>query len=316
MTRSTLPTTAPGTVLGTPAAPLRPYVLGYRGYRLALRRPLRRLEVPTDVVTVALAFEGTMSLTDAVSPAPATAFGSVAAGLRRTATIAEHAGVLHGLAVSLTPQGAFRAFGPLAGELGGHWAEAGDVLGPRLRALTDRLAHAPSWPARFAMLDGYFGALFAYGPDWDPSVHWVWRQLRHTHGLVPIGALVEGTGWSRRRLELRFREHLGLAPKQAAGILRLQRTLHVLTAHEERTAGDHPFGRRPAGARTTGADLATRCGYYDQSHLDRTFRAMVGRSPSAFLASRRTAAALPEPAGQVTDRVTGRVTSTLLDAGG
>ncbi|MFB7123199.1 helix-turn-helix domain-containing protein [Kitasatospora sp. NPDC056273] len=303
--------TPPGTVLGAPAAPLRGYVLGYRGYRLALRQPLRRLEVPTDVVTVALAFEGTMSLTDAVSPAAAASFGSVAAGLRRTATVAEHAGALHGLAVSLTPQGAFRAFGPLAGELGGHWAEAGDVLGPRLRALTDRLAHAPSWPARFAMLDGYFGALFAYGPDWDPSVHWVWRQLRHSHGLVPIGTLVEGTGWSRRRLELRFREHLGLAPKQAAGILRLQRTLNALTAHEDHPSEDHRSGYRP-----TGADLATRCGYYDQSHLDRTFRAMVGCSPRAFLAARRTAAALPGPAERVTDRVSGRVTSTVLDPGG
>ncbi|MFE6056869.1 helix-turn-helix domain-containing protein [Kitasatospora sp. NPDC056446] len=292
----TLAPTAPGMVLGTPAPPLRRYVLGYRGYRLALREPRRRLEVPTDMVTVALAFEGTMRLTDAVSPAPATAFGSVAAGLRRTATIAEHAGVLHGLAVSLTPQGAFRAFGPLAGDLGGQWAEAGDVLGPRLRALTDRLAHAPGWPARFAMLDGYFGALFAYGPDWEPSVRWAWHHLRRTHGQVPVRTLVEGTGWSRRRLELRFREQLGVAPKQAAGILRLQHTLGVLALREDRP---------------TGADLAALCGYYDQSHLDRSFRGMVGCSPREFLASRGTAAPLREPA----DRAAGRVTSAVLDAG-
>ncbi|MEU9041718.1 MULTISPECIES: helix-turn-helix domain-containing protein [unclassified Kitasatospora] len=296
MARSTLPTTPPETVLGTPAEPLRRYVLGYRGYRLDLRQPRRRLEVPTDVVTVALAFEGTMRLVDAVSPAPATSFGSVAAGLRRTATIAEHTGVLHGLAVSLTPQGAFRAFGPLAGDLGGQWAEAGDVLGPRLRALTDRLAHTPSWPARFAMLDGYFAALFAYGPDWEPSVRWAWHQLRRSHGQVPIHTLVEGTGWSRRRLELRFREHLGVAPKQAAGILRLQRTLGALAARE---------------GRSTGADLAALCGYYDQSHLDRSFRGMVGCSPREFLASRSGAATLPEP----TDRVAGRVTSAVLDVG-
>ncbi|WP_051709597.1 helix-turn-helix domain-containing protein [Streptomyces sp. NRRL S-350] len=300
MVRSTLPTTAPGMVLGTPAAPLRRYVLGYRGYHLALRETRRRLEVPTDVVTVALAFEGAMRLTDAVMPAPAASFGSVAAGLRRTATIAEHTGVLHGLAVSLTPQGAFRAFGPLAGDLGGQWAEAGDVLGPRLRALTERLAHAPGWPARFTMLDGYFAALFAYGPDWEPSVRWAWHQLRRSHGLVPIHTLVDGTGWSRRRLELRFREHLGLAPKQAAGILRLQHTLGVLAAREHHR--DHP----------TGADLATLCGYYDQSHLDRSFRAMVGCSPREFLASRRGAAALHE---QPTDRVAGRVTSAVLDTG-
>ncbi|MFF7988887.1 helix-turn-helix domain-containing protein [Kitasatospora xanthocidica] len=296
MARSTLLTTAPGMALGTPAAALRRYVLGYRGYRLDLRQPRRRLEVPTDVVTVALAFEGTMRLVDAVAPAAAASFSSVAAGLRRTATIAEHSGVLHGLAVSLTPRGAYRAFGPLAGDLGGQWAEAGDVLGPRLRALTDQLADTPSWPARFAMLDGYFAALFAYGPDWDPSVRWAWHHLRRSHGQVPIPALVEGTGWSRRRLELRFREHLGIAPKQAAGILRLQHTLAVLATGPDRPAG---------------ADLAALCGYYDQSHLDRTFRGMVGCSPRAFLASRDTAATLPDP----TDRVAGRVTSAVLDAG-
>ncbi|MGW2377857.1 helix-turn-helix domain-containing protein [Kitasatospora sp. NPDC001683] len=293
MVQDTRPTTGAALVLGLPAAPLRRYVLDYRGYRMALDHPQRRLEVPTDVVTVALAFEGTMRLTDAVSPAPGVSFGSVAAGLRRTATIAEQSGVLHGLAVSLTPQGAFRAFGPVAGELGGQWAEAGEVLGPRLGTLAARLADAPTWRGRFALLDGHFTALFADGPTWEPDVVWAWRQLRRSRGLVPVRALVEGTGWSRRRLEQRFREQLGLAPKQAAGILRLQRTLSLLTAPDER------FAR---------ADLAALCGYYDQSHLDRTFRGMVGCSPREFLASRRSAAT-PQPA----DRVIGRITSAVLD---
>ncbi|MFD5467020.1 helix-turn-helix domain-containing protein [Kitasatospora sp. NPDC127059] len=295
MVQDTLPTAGPATVLGRPAAPLRRYVLDYHGYRMLLGRPRRRLEVPTDVVTVALAFEGRMRLTDAVSPAPAVSLCSIAAGLRRTATIAEHTGALHGLAVSLTPQGAFRAFGPVAGELGGQWTEAGEVLGPRLGRLAARLADAPSWRARFALLDGYFTALLADGPAWEPDVTWAWQQLRRSHGRVPVRTLVDGTGWSRRRLELRFREQLGLAPKQAAGILRLQRTLRLLTAPDGR------FAR---------ADLATLCGYYDQSHLDRTFRAAVGCSPREFLASRRSTAA-PEPA----DRVVGRVTSAVLDAG-
>lgn len=289
-----LPTAEPETVLGLPAAALRRYVLDYRGYRMDLDRPQRRLEVPTDVVTVALAFEGRMRLTDALSPALAVSLGSVAAGLRRTATIAEHGGLLHGLAVSLTPHGAFRAFGPVAGELGGQWAEAGDVLGPRLGTLAARLADAPGWCARFALLDAHFGALFAGGPPWEPDVRWAWQQLRRSHGRVPVRTLVEGTGWSRRRLELRFRAQLGLAPKQAAGILRLQRTLRLLTDPDGRFAG---------------ADLAALCGYYDQSHLDRTFRAMVGRSPREFLASRRSA-----DARQPADRVLGRVTSAVLDA--
>ncbi|MFJ9774585.1 helix-turn-helix domain-containing protein [Kitasatospora sp. NPDC101157] len=298
MVQDTLPTAGPVMAVALPAAPLRRYVLDYRGYRMNLDRPRRRLEVPTDVVTVAIAFEGTMRLTDAVSPAPGISFGSIAAGLRRTATIAEHAGVLHGLAVSLSPQGAFRAFGPVAGELGGQWAEAGEVLGPRLGRLAARLAEAPTWRARFALLDDYFTALLADGPLWEPDVLWAWHQLRRSRGLVPVHALVEGTGWSRRRLEQRFREQLGLAPKQAAGILRLQRTLRLLTAPDGR------FAR---------ADLAALCGYYDQSHLDRSFRGMVGCSPREFLASRRAATASATDL-EPPDRVVGRITSAVLDA--
>ncbi|MEV7778332.1 helix-turn-helix domain-containing protein [Kitasatospora sp. NPDC088351] len=279
---------------GAPAEPLRPYVLGYRGYDMTLRQPRRRLEVPTDVVTLAIGFEGAMRLTDAVAATPPESFGSVAAGLRRTATIAEHGGRLYGLTVSLTPQGAFHLLGPAAGELGGQWADAGEVLGKSLRGLAGRLAEAPGWGARFALLDAFFASRLVDGRPWEPSVAWAWHELRRSHGLVPVRALVEGTGWSRRRLELRFREHLGVPPKQVAKIIRLQRTLTVLE-------------RRPDW---DGARIASQCGFYDQSHLDRTFRGMVGCSPREFLASRR-AAVPPEP----TDRLAGRVTSAVLAAG-
>ncbi|MFC5665386.1 helix-turn-helix domain-containing protein [Kitasatospora misakiensis] len=270
---------------------LREYVLGYRGYRLSSDRPRRRLEVPTDVVTLTFGFDGEIRLTDAVAPADTASFGSVFAGLRRTATVAEHSGRLHGLAVSLTPQGAYRILGPALGDLGGRWTEAAAAFpGRGPRELAERLCEAPTWKLRFALLDAYFDARFAAGRLWDPSVTWAWEQLRASHGRTPVRTLVDGTGWSRRRLEQRFREHLGLAPKQAADILRLQR---ALLAYE----------RRPGWG---GARIADHCGFYDQAHLVHTFRAMVGCPPTAFFASRHAAEA-PEP----TDRLAGRVTTAI-----
>ncbi len=276
---------------GAPRPRLREYVLGYRGYRLTSDRPRRRLEVPTDVVTLTIGFDGSLRLTDAVATTDSDSFGSVLAGLRRTATVAEHSGRLHGLAVSLTPQGAYRILGPALGDLNGRWTEAGAALpGRGERELVERLREAPSWKRRFALLDAYFDARFADGRLWDPSVSWAWEELRASHGRTPVRTLVDGTGWSRRRLEQRFREHLGLAPKQAADILRLQR---ALLAYE----------RRPGWG---GARIADHCGFYDQAHLVHAFRAMVGCPPTAFFASRRAAEA-PEP----TDRLAGRVTTAI-----
>ncbi|MFD4905499.1 helix-turn-helix domain-containing protein [Kitasatospora purpeofusca] len=270
---------------------LREYVLGYRGYRLDSDRPRRRLEVPTDVVTLTVGFDGSLQLTDAVAGADSGSFGSVLAGLRRTATIAEHSGRLHGLAVSLTPQGAYRILGPALGDLDGRWIEAGSAFpGPGPRELVDRLRESRTWSGRFALLDAYFDARFAEGRVWDPSVSWAWEQLRASHGQTSVRTLVDSTGWSRRRLEQRFREHLGLAPKQAADILRLQRAL--LT-----------YERRPGWG---GARIADHCGFYDQAHLVHSFRATVGCSPTTFFASRR-AAQVPEPA----DRLAGRVTTAV-----
>ncbi|WP_162002378.1 helix-turn-helix domain-containing protein [Streptomyces sp. CB01881] len=276
---------------GAPRSRLREHVLGYRGYRLASDRARRRLEVPTDVVTLTIGFEGSLRLTDAVATADTASFGSVVAGMRRTATIAEHSGRLHGLTVSLTPQGAYRILGPALGDLDGRWTEATAVFPGRSgREFTERLHDAPSWRARFALLDAHFDARFAADRAWDPSAAWAWEQLRASHGRTSVRALVDGTGWSRRRLEQRFREHLGLAPKQAADILRLQ---HALLS----------FERRPGWG---GARIATHCGFYDQAHLTRSFRAVVGCSPSRFFASRR-AAQVPEP----TDRLAGRVTTAI-----
>ncbi|MFB7667899.1 helix-turn-helix domain-containing protein [Kitasatospora sp. NPDC056138] len=277
---------------GLPAPALRDCVLDYRGYRMSLRQPRRRIEVPTDVVTLVLGFEGSMSLTDAVAPGTAVPFTSLVSGLRRTATIAQHGGRLHGLTVSLTPRGAYRVLGPVAGELGNQWAGISDVLGSRAPELVERLAEAPGWAARFGILDAFLTARMAEERAWDPTVAWAWDTVRASGGLTTVEQLADGTGWSRRRLELRFRAQIGIPPKQVAQIIRLQR---ALGAFEVRTRRD-------------GARIAELCGFYDQAHLDRTFRGMVGCSPREFFGWRHLGADLPEP----TDRLDGRVTSAVV----
>jgi transcriptional regulator GlxA family with amidase domain len=94
-------------------------------------------------------------------------------------------------------------------------------------------------------------------------VAWAWRQLEQSHGSVAIGVLAEEIGWSRRHFVDRFRDHVGLAPKPSARVLRFARASALLTS-----------GRRPVG------EVAARCGYADQSHLVRECRRLAGCTPS------------------------------------
>jgi AraC-like DNA-binding protein len=50
-----------------------------------------------------------------------------------------------------------------------------------------------------------------------------WRLMLGTGGRVPIADLADEIGWSRRHFGERFRAEIGLAPKQAARILRFER---------------------------------------------------------------------------------------------
>ncbi|WP_406193110.1 helix-turn-helix domain-containing protein [Kitasatospora sp. NBC_01560] len=266
--------------------------LRYRGYRLDLRRGRRRLEVPTDVVTLVVGLSEPLRLTDAIDHRAALRAASPVGGLRRTATVAEHQGRLEGVSLSLRPADAHRLFGPVLGELEHNWADLPDLLGRPARQLIERTAEQSDWAERFRLLDAFLAPRLDQGPQWADEVSWAWAELRRTGGTVPVRDLVQGTGWSRRRLETRFREAVGLAPKQAGQVIRLQRALRC---HQD-------------GTTRSWAETAAVCGFYDQAHLTNTFRATMGCSPAQFFDHRAAA----EPAAEPSDRVPDRVTSAVL----
>jgi AraC-like DNA-binding protein len=106
----------------------------------------------------------------------------------------------------------------------------------------------------------------------SPEVSCAWPQLVRSGGTAPVTGLVTEAGWSDRHLRSRFRAEIGLTPKAAARVIRFHRARRLL---QRRTAAGQP----PALA-----DLAAACGYYDQAHLDREFRALGGCPPTRWLA--------------------------------
>jgi hypothetical protein len=66
--------------------------------------------------------------------------------------------------------------------------------------LAERLAEAPSWDARFRLLDAVL-ARRAGGPT---EVDWAWAAIVAAGGNVRVGKLAEQLGWSRKRLAKTF----------------------------------------------------------------------------------------------------------------
>ncbi|MER5698485.1 helix-turn-helix domain-containing protein [Streptomyces mirabilis] len=293
------------TALARPHPRLRPGVISYRGIRLALDRPRRRLEAPIGAATLLLGFEQPLRISRVGRP-PVT-LRSVFSGPTTTAAVGEHDGRLASIEVLVAPWAAFTLFGTPQYELADrtldpdelpHGLGSGDAGpgGRRLRSvgeLSAALAALPGWPERFELLDDVLVRWHSAGTPGSARVVRAWAQLQRTWGAMPVARLAEDVGWSVRQLENRFREQIGLGPKAAARVLRLERARRLLAA-----------GRSQA-------ETAATCGFYDQAHLSGEFRAMTGCTPREFTAA-RGAQPVPRPGPPGADRMAGEATSLVL----
>lgn len=252
-----------GFVPARPPAALRPYVTRYLGYREHASRPLRRRQAPADAVALILGFHPLALSGPAVGAGSAAAF---VGGLSDTWVLTEFTGPQAGVQVDLTPLGMFTVLGgrPVAG---GAVPALDELDDPVLAALPGRLAELPTWSARFALVTGVLAGRLLDGRARRPApeVAHAWGRLHRTRGAVTVRALAAETGWSRRHLQDRFGTQIGLTPRTAGRVLRF--------------AG---AARLVGGSTTPLAEVAAACGYADQPHLSREFRALAGTTPSAY----------------------------------
>ncbi|MFI6517906.1 helix-turn-helix domain-containing protein [Spirillospora sp. NPDC050679] len=268
------------------APPLRGLVAGYSGYRWSGAPGLHH-GVPSTHLTLVICLSGKL---DFIGPRPASLTSAVG-GLHDAPVVMSHQGLQHGVQLDVTWRGARTLLGLPAGELAGDVADMADLVGGRAGELVERLAAAPTWRHRFRLLDAMLSDLAGDGRrEPPPEVAQAWQRLTETAGNLPIGALAQEVGWSRRHLNTRFQREIGLSPKTAARVIRFERARSLL--------------RSPSRAPL--AEAAARCGYVDQAHLARDFRALAGLTATQWLAEfpsvQDAGAALPDDGTHDADR--------------
>ena len=242
-------------------------VIRYTGYAERSGAPVTFRELPCTYVPVIIDMDAGWSIADGRRPdRPPERLGSFVAGLTDGPVIVSHGGSARCLQVDLAPLAARRLLGLPMSELANRSVSLEDVLGPSASDLAGRIADAPGWPERFALVERALAARIAAAPAVDPGVAWSLGVLAGSGGRAAIGGLAGELGWSHRRLIARFRDAVGMPPKRVARILRFERLTALIGA-------DPALGW---------ARAAAECGFADQAHLAREVRDLAGVTPTAL----------------------------------
>ena len=253
-----------------PSVHLRPFVSRIEGYVEHATTFVSRMELPSAIVPLIINFGPQYIVSGPGNPSGPSHFDSFVAGLVDRHVFVESTGLGNGMQINFTPIGAHLFLGVPMSELTNHTVRFEDIFGSADRRIIAQLEDTPDWDTRFDRVEMFISNRIARARMPAREVAWVWQHLLATSGRASIGAIAGEIGWSRKRLIERFREQIGLPPKQMARILRLQRAIRQIDG-----VGDPRWSH-----------VAYDSGYYDQAHFNRDFREFTGCTPTQYAARR------------------------------
>jgi AraC-like DNA-binding protein len=255
-----------------PTPHLRRYVGAYSGIRFQGFSPGTHRGLPSRHLTVVVSLDGRPLRVGAGR------FTALAAGLHVSPARIEHDGSQHAISLELTPAGARSLLGLPAAELAHTVVELDELLGREASELAERIAAAPDWRRCFAVLDDALIRISRTRNEPSADMPGAWHRILESGGRVRVTDLAREAGYSRRHLTKRFAREYGLTPKQAARVVRFERSWLLLRRLERSRRTSHEGPRRSL------ADVAASCGFYDQAHLAREWNELAGCPPSVWLA--------------------------------
>ena len=258
--RSTTPVAEPAQarwprLQATPHPALRP-LLAREHLGIAAYTAPRHLVVPAST-----AVNVVIKLTDSPHRAPTFVMGPHAQHI-----VVDGACAPSYVEVSLEPLGAYTVLDLPMDQLGHGAVDLADLVGRAAPELSARLREATDWPERWALVDEFLLQRCERGPRPRAEVRYAYQRLVATAGSIRIGTLAREVGWSHKHLIHRFTQLVGVRPKTAARLVRLDAVRRRLD--------------RLGAPRWE--QIAAEAGYADQAHFVREFRALTGTPPSDY----------------------------------
>ena len=248
-------------------AGLEGLVLDVALYRETSGAATRQVESASLTVPLIIGFGEPFKIAIGRQPTANDAYGSFTSGLSLKPVNIASVGRCSCLQINFTPLGARRFFGVTMSALTQQMIRLDELEVPSLLRLRQRLGEESDWDRRLELAEALLIERLGDGAKPSTTAEWAYHRLLGTRGMLPVERLAREVDWSRKHLAARFREEIGLPPKQVARIARFVHANALATSN----------------AATGWADIAAACGYADQSHLAREFREFAGATPTAWL---------------------------------
>jgi AraC-like DNA-binding protein len=170
--------------------------------------------------------------------------------------------------VRFHPWGAAPFLGFSGAELQDRLTSLDDIAALLDRELSD-LGDAHPDQSRYDAICSRLIAYLAEARALEPRVTRLIALIADQREPFTVRGLARHVGLSIRRVQLLFRDDVGLSPKQVHRIQRYQRALAI----------------HRADPRLTWSAVATRAGYHDQAHLNHDSRDIAGCTPTELMGS-------------------------------
>ncbi len=171
------------------------------------------------------------------------------------------------IGIRFRPGGLFALLGQTVGDYVERIVDGSKVFGASIIALRKCLVDKLPIEEKLDLVEQWLTKERQTDHSVPRCVEYAIEQLTVTPSLRTIGNLVDQSGYSRKHFLHLFKKHVGLGPKELQRILRFSSALAQIQESKS----------------LSWAAISIDCGYADQAHFIKDFKAFSGVNPSRFL---------------------------------
>lgn len=169
------------------------------------------------------------------------------------------------IVVEFNPQGAYRFFRISFNDIKNQIHPLTDILGTVAKQLEERISNVKSVEGKVLLLQQFLLKQFTQQTE-DSIFEYCVAKITSSKGKITIQELEKKTGYSSRWLNMKFKDKLGISPKNLSTIIRFNQYYNAIANNNEMDFMQNAFYDH----------------YYDQSHFLKEFKRFTGLSHSGF----------------------------------